>query len=253
MKVGNNYWVARTWAARTQPYGRSNNGNFSFDGARLYSYRTCIANILDRPEGPVYLFTNHRYSVTTSGKHIEPARHFAVGHEFVVPQFEPSYGGLLRPDQHAGNRLYLIGAYNAERATIRRRLSPRGEYTWAYLNRLHNDAKSYCLLFDLPPPGLNEVSDRAEIEDYHRERDAKRNSPAGIARREYGRIYRKWKGLVKERKNWAPRGMEYLDRDHCEDSRGDAEIGWMSWWAMYSKDADALALIKWRFRKEVTV
>lgn len=57
--------VAHIWANQTKQSARTSNGNFSFDGPSLFSYRTEIARII---EGAV-VYTTKKYSVTTSSKH----------------------------------------------------------------------------------------------------------------------------------------------------------------------------------------
>lgn len=68
---GTNSEVAQAWANQNDSEGRTPNGNYSFDGPVLYSYRTAIAYI-DRPRNVVF-FAAQRYSVTTSTKHMSPA------------------------------------------------------------------------------------------------------------------------------------------------------------------------------------
>lgn len=64
MKTDNASIVHR-WAQQKTPHGKTSNGNLSFEGPSLYSYRTEIARFI---EGKV-IYTRKRYSVTTSGKH----------------------------------------------------------------------------------------------------------------------------------------------------------------------------------------
>lgn len=69
-----NDMVAHVWAQKRQDSGRSNNGNFYFNGATLYSYGThfCVAHHLP-DNGPTLLNTDG-YSVSTSGHKSDAAR-----------------------------------------------------------------------------------------------------------------------------------------------------------------------------------
>lgn len=82
--VFDNHGVAHAWASRNLVYGRSPNGNFSFEGDVLYSYRTPIARFVDVPSGikgraptTVLLITSGKFSITTTSKHM-PALYDAV-------------------------------------------------------------------------------------------------------------------------------------------------------------------------------
>lgn len=60
--------LVHLWAQQTKSHGRTGTGNCSFEGRSLYSYRTEIARFMsDRDD--VVVYTTHRYSVTTTGKH----------------------------------------------------------------------------------------------------------------------------------------------------------------------------------------
>jgi hypothetical protein len=73
-EVFDNSMTAHVWAQQNQPSGRSSNGNFSFDCAKLYSYRTVIGYIL--PNGTP-LYTAENYSITTN-RHMREL-HSAIG------------------------------------------------------------------------------------------------------------------------------------------------------------------------------
>jgi hypothetical protein len=71
-----NHNVAHQWANQNRQSGKSNNGNFSFDGPRLYSYTTLIgyiSGLVDAKGRKVVFASSRSYSTTTSGKHY-PAR-----------------------------------------------------------------------------------------------------------------------------------------------------------------------------------
>lgn len=77
--VFDNAMVAHVWSAMKQPYGRSANGNLSFDGPTLYSYDTPIARIVrDVNGGLCALHFEGKYSPST-GKHQSEA-HAAARH-----------------------------------------------------------------------------------------------------------------------------------------------------------------------------
>lgn len=61
-----NSMVAHTWAAGTKPHGKSNNGNFYFDGRILYSYGSHFAVGVRMAEGFAVL-NSDSYSISTSG------------------------------------------------------------------------------------------------------------------------------------------------------------------------------------------
>ena len=77
MQRTNNHGVAKAWANSQK--AQSNNGNYSTDGNRLYSYATMIG--YTSPEGQKVLLeytsrTGNFLSMTTSTKHIPPARQY---------------------------------------------------------------------------------------------------------------------------------------------------------------------------------
>ena len=87
--------VVQAWAAtpsRDAGSLRSSNGNCSARDGKLYSYLTVIAN---RVAADVALFSQNTYSVTTLGKHMNPAKRAfkrAGGRVIVVPHVDPVRG-----------------------------------------------------------------------------------------------------------------------------------------------------------------
>ena len=72
-QVFSNDMVAHVWAQQNQQSGRSNNGNFYFEGRTLYSYGGHFpVGIFAAPGGPVFMNADS-YSVSTS-KHQSYAR-----------------------------------------------------------------------------------------------------------------------------------------------------------------------------------
>lgn len=82
-QVFSNDMVAHVWAQQRQQSGRSNNGNFYFEGRTLYSYGTHFpVGIFIAPGGPLFMNADS-YSVSTN-RHQSEAR-AAVRH--ISPQF----------------------------------------------------------------------------------------------------------------------------------------------------------------------
>lgn len=84
-----NDMVAHVWAQQRQPSGRSNNGNFYFEGRTLYSYGSHYpVGIFAGVGGPVFLNSTSS-SMTTNGKH-KPAARAAVRHleRFYMPELD---------------------------------------------------------------------------------------------------------------------------------------------------------------------
>lgn len=71
--VFSNDMVAHVWAQQTQPFGRSNNGNFYFEGPNLYSYGTHYPVGIFTRSGRVFLNSTSS-TPTTEGKHKNAAR-----------------------------------------------------------------------------------------------------------------------------------------------------------------------------------
>lgn len=151
-RVLSNDMVIHVWAAQSQDEARTSNGNLSFMGSVLYSYRTPIANIVPGADGqPVALVTTERYSVTTSGKHmpghrdINHMRNFRVPF-LLLPNGTPSgrssaasirnripsrdwqndesgeaYTARVHAAEHAANVAHMLGSYRAEMDSAARR------------------------------------------------------------------------------------------------------------------------------------
>jgi len=79
--VFTNSMVAHVWAQQSQESGRSNNGQFYFEGRALFSYgrHYVAAYALPRPNGAfVYLVNDDSYSITTA-RHVSYARYAVPG------------------------------------------------------------------------------------------------------------------------------------------------------------------------------
>lgn len=82
-KVFKNSMVAHVWANQSQPEGRSNNGQFYFEGRKLFSYgRHFVAGFI-MPDGTA-LINADKYSITTS-RHLGYAVNAVRGRYFYVP------------------------------------------------------------------------------------------------------------------------------------------------------------------------
>lgn len=151
-KVLPNDQVIHVWAAQSQDEARTGNGNLSFFGSVLASYRTPIANIVPGADGqPVALVTTETFSVTTSGKHMPGHRALSHMRRFDVPflllppgtnygrnRAERASQNATRRDwqndesgeafearklaaDHAANISHMLASYRAEMDTARRK------------------------------------------------------------------------------------------------------------------------------------
>lgn len=149
--VFDNAQCAHVWAQQNQEHGRSN--SMRFEGEVIYSYQTPIARIIPNDNvtgGRVVLVTSHKYSVTTSGKHM-PAISRAVQHltRFDVPNLGV-HGGRLqtaRGSMHQEN----MEAYAAEYANQMKKLArarTKADWQYAALNRVAVEARLYADTFN---------------------------------------------------------------------------------------------------------
>lgn len=95
-KVYDNAMTAHVWAQQNQDEGRSNNGNFYFEGPTLYSYGTHYpVGIFAGVGGPVFL-NSSKSTPTTEGKHKNAARR-AVRHLdcFYLPELDEIRDAIL--------------------------------------------------------------------------------------------------------------------------------------------------------------
>lgn len=102
-EVFSNDMVAHVWAQQRQPSGRSNNGNFYFEGRTLYSYGTHYpVGIFAAVGGPVFL-NSSKSNITTEGKHKGPAR-YAVRHleRLYLPELDEVADVIGRAGRNGG-------------------------------------------------------------------------------------------------------------------------------------------------------
>lgn len=95
--------VAHVWAQQSQESGRSHNGNFYFEGAKLYSYGPhYVVGVFAAPGGPVFLNSTSS-TPTTNGKHRGPA-YWAVRHlePLYLPELEDIADTITRAGRNGG-------------------------------------------------------------------------------------------------------------------------------------------------------
>ncbi|RUP22322.1 hypothetical protein [Methylobacterium sp.] len=170
-----NRQVAHILAHQAQDSARSHNGNFWFEGRKLYSYSTPIAHLVPGVDGElIALVTARSYSITTNGKHIGPA-HSALGYgrvrkTFTVP-FIGAFGGQNRgdrnldavsaPEIHAANLAAYFADYTATVEGLPRKRDYDRSIALAALNRIANPACDYAEAFGLPRPAYDTDADEA--------------------------------------------------------------------------------------------
>ena len=110
------------WAHQSQEYAYNSSRNRSFRGRCAYSYRACIACILD---GGIYLVSSERWTVTTAKHQSEVRRAIPADSKvFLVPHMLQSEH--LSELSHKENLIHLLGQFheNADKA-YRARVSCR--------------------------------------------------------------------------------------------------------------------------------
>lgn len=118
--VFDNAMTAHVWAQQKQSEGRSNNGNFYFEGPTLYSYGShYVVGIIDKA-GRAWLNSDSS-TMTTSGKH-KPAAWRAVRHleSYSIPSLTGIYRAILALAGDHAAIPYLARETAAERREIRR-------------------------------------------------------------------------------------------------------------------------------------
>lgn len=187
-----NAMTAHLWAQRDKQSARSSNGNMSFSGDTLYSYSTPIGRFIDASGVEVVLITSQRYSVTTSGKHM-PALWRAFRHDGDAVIFTvPNVGGYSNPPriEHEANLAHLVAEYRqaegrALRAALHSRRAPESEEALTNeLSGLAARAERYARLFKLRAPKFDPAGEAKRVFEKRREREARHNTPAEIAKRE---------------------------------------------------------------------
>lgn len=177
-----NRMCAHVWAQQSKASGRSGNGNMSFEGRTLYSYRTPIGRFVDTVDGRrAVLVTSNTYSVTTSGKHM-PALWRAI--DYGRGDFSPCFTvPHLCGGEHAANLAYLVDCYVKGLAKDRRARDLWGDWRERHAKAARN-ALDYAEAFGLPVPALAVTDDCDAVAAHRAAREAKRNAPGAAERRE---------------------------------------------------------------------
>jgi len=187
---------AHVWAQQSQDHGRGN--SMSFTGDTLSSYQTPIARIVKRRRGKgrVMLLTSADYSVTTQ-QHKSRAWRAFEGEMFRVPSLGVTGGRHYevlgqfpreREPNHRANMAYLVSEYKAECVRLKRK-----RVLWSSLMESLEDSarmpKGYATAFGFKDR-IDVTADVADIEAHRAKAEAKRNTPAAIAKRERARVER---------------------------------------------------------------
>lgn len=213
-----NGMCAHVWAQQSKASGKSGNGNMSFEGRALYSYRTPIGCFVDTVDGRrAVLVTSNTYSVTTSGKHM-PALWRAIDHGrgafspcFTVPHLcRDRYAPASSPTaaEHAANLAYLVDCYVNGLAKARRARDLWGDWRERHAKAARN-AVDYAEAFGLPVPALAVTDDCDAVAAHRAAREAKRNAPGATERREAEALKRAER---KERREREAREKALADR-----------------------------------------
>ena len=204
-----NRMCAHVWAQQSKASGKSGNGNLSFEGQTLYSYRTPIGRFVATVDGRrAVLVTSNTYSVTTSGKHM-PALWCAIDYGrgafspcFTVPHLCAGYV------DHAANLAHLVDCYVKGLAKDRRARDLRGDWRERCVKAARN-AVDYAEAFGLPVPVLAVTDDCDAVAAHRAAREAKRNAPGAAERREAEALKRAER---KERREREAREKALADR-----------------------------------------
>lgn len=208
--VFDNRMVAHVWAQRKQPYARSHNGNFHFDGDIIYSYRTPLARFIRTNQGGTAVLLNpRRHSVTTSGKHW-PAIRSALPSgrlEFYVPDVGEN-------PFHSDNLKYLADHYPRAVARLLKSRDTREELLTELddiVSTADQYARAFGLTYEMPDIEADKVKIRAAWDGLIARRKKRQAQPAYINR--------EWHKLVtqahKENEAWdrsIARRAEYREK-----------------------------------------
>lgn len=133
--VYDNDMTAHVWAQQKQESGRSNNGNFYFEGAALYSYGShYVVGIIDKA-GRAWLNSDIS-TVTTNGKHKPAARRAVYGREsYSIPSLTGIWRAILALAGDHAAIPYFVRETAAERraeqaAFIKRELESYFKANW---------------------------------------------------------------------------------------------------------------------------
>ena len=142
-QVFENRMVAHVWANQSQHSGRSNNGQFYFEGAYLYSYGTHFTAGIIMPDGQAVL-NDDSYSVTTN-RHQSYARQAVRGVAFTYKNFDKLGGDSASP-------LRMIVSYERGGGKMPRDVAARVSkdlIAWLESNALHTSDTACLYLLKL--------------------------------------------------------------------------------------------------------
>lgn len=205
-----NGMCAHVWAQQDKASGKTGNGNMSFEGATLYSYRTPIGRFVETVDGRrAVLVTSNSYSITTSGKHMHALwRAIDYGRGAFSPCFTVPYlcggSGLgythfdLTAKEHAANLAHLVERYGAIVAKAKRAREYYGNMALSFTEAAE-DARNYAACFGLDEPALDPEGDAAAVTEHRAAREAKANAPGAAEKRERERAARAERKERKER------------------------------------------------------
>lgn len=140
--------LAQAWANQRNPKGMNDNKTFSFEGPTLYSYSTAIA-FIDCMNHIVF-FSSTSYSVTTSNKHMSPAR-----------RYTPDYFARLYPKKiHPGNQKIMLNDCINQLFKFLQTLHRKRDFDYpcTEYTRARAAILEACKAYDLNPPALPEIS-----------------------------------------------------------------------------------------------
>jgi len=198
--------IAHLWAHQSQESARNPQGNFSYNGANLYSYRTVIAQLETTPAGIRYAFLSSESMTATTSKHVSDSRS-ATSHmeRFYTPAFarwsgyartikemvEPAIKEALddlqeayKPRKRAATKAAAVSAYERRRVEIQ-------EVITAF------NLEGMTTMPDLDPETVAKWTDAAKVQDEldkkRRQARAAREAQEELERKERDREdYEKW-------------------------------------------------------------
>jgi hypothetical protein len=141
-----NEMVRHVWAQQNQASGSNPKRSLSFEGERLYSYRTCIAKFITHKGRRGVIITTNKYSVTTSGKHMPRVSDIPPG---IVIMHAPDVYAGTHESAHGNNVAYFQSKYAEEMLKLSRART-YAENMPAWLERTKAEAVIYHEFFGIP-------------------------------------------------------------------------------------------------------
>lgn len=185
--------VYHLWANEAQEHARNSSDSVSFDGAKAYSYRAVIGEIVRNAAGQrAYLIATRTWSVTTSG-HQSALRQSVPDGETVFHVYD--FTGEL---DHERN----LAAYTDSMAASMlkyKRASKRKDWYLTDLQDTKAEAERYCEFFSLENPLANQSVDEfiaaklPELEEAAKQERAAQRERNKQARERLARQAEQWK------------------------------------------------------------